>query len=73
MIRQTGGDGRYSAHAAAESLNVNVSTITNWCKSGRLDAVQVAPRAPWWIKLTPEIAAELRDPAQQPWLRRWSQ
>ena len=30
------GDERYSACAAAQLLNVDVSTITNWCHTGRL-------------------------------------
>ena len=30
------GDGRYSARAAADLLNVDVSTIADWCKTGRL-------------------------------------
>ncbi|MFZ1946203.1 MAG: recombinase family protein, partial [bacterium] len=29
-------DGRYPAHIAAELLNVTISTICDWCKSGRL-------------------------------------
>src|SRR5207253_5145668 len=29
------GDGRYSALAAAELLNVNVSTIADWCNERR--------------------------------------
>jgi hypothetical protein len=57
-------DGRYTARSAAELLDVDVSTIAAWCKSGRLDGVQAKPRTPWWIKLTPEIIAELRQPAQ---------
>jgi DNA invertase Pin-like site-specific DNA recombinase len=31
------GDGRYSARAAAELLNVNVSTVAAWCKIGTND------------------------------------
>ena len=62
-------DGRYSARAAAELLNVTVSTIADWCKAGRLDSVQSAPHGPRWVKLTPEIIAELRKPER----RRWSQ
>ena len=58
-------DGRYTARAAAALLNVNVSTIAAWCKSGRLDGSQARPRTPWWIKLTPEIIAELRQPSHQ--------
>ncbi len=52
------GDGRYSAHAAAELLNVGVSTIAAWCRSGRLDGIRATARGYWWIKLTPEIIAE---------------
>jgi DNA invertase Pin-like site-specific DNA recombinase len=62
-------DGRYSARAAAELLNITVSTIADWCKSGRLDSIQSAPHGPRWVKLTPEIIAELRKPER----RRWSQ
>jgi DNA invertase Pin-like site-specific DNA recombinase len=58
-------DGRYSARAAAELLNVGVSTIANWCQSGRLDAIQAQPNCPRWIKLTPQIIAELRKPTRQ--------
>jgi DNA invertase Pin-like site-specific DNA recombinase len=64
------GDGRYSAQAAAELLNVSVSTISDWCKSGRLDGIRANPRGPWWIKLMPEIIAELRKPVRQRWLHR---
>jgi len=63
-------DGRYSARAAAELLNVDVSTITAWAKSGRLDGIQAKLHTPWWVKLTPEIIAELRQPA---WPRSSSQ
>ena len=59
------GDGRYSAKAAATLLNVTVSTIAEWCKAGRLDYVQARPRGPRWIKLTPEIIAQLCKPMQQ--------
>ena len=39
-------------------LNVNISTIVAWCKTGRLDGIQSAPHGPWWIKLTPEVIAQ---------------
>jgi DNA invertase Pin-like site-specific DNA recombinase len=58
-------DGRYSARVAAELLNVDVATIADWCQSGRLDAIQAKPHCPRWIKLTPEIIAELRKPIRQ--------
>ena len=63
-------DGRCSAKTAAEMLNVNVSTIADWCQSGTLDGIQSAPYAPWWIKLTPEIIARLRKPTRRAWSRR---
>jgi DNA invertase Pin-like site-specific DNA recombinase len=59
------GDGRYSAQAAAALLHVTVYTIADWCKAGKLDGVQVAPRGPWWVKLTPERIATLRKPRRQ--------
>jgi DNA invertase Pin-like site-specific DNA recombinase len=63
------GDGRYSAQKAAELLNVHVSTISEWCKQGRLDGVSTAPMGPRWIKLTPEIITELRKPVRRHWSR----
>ena len=59
------GDGRYSARAAAERLNVDVSTIADWCEAGVLDAIQETPHGPRWIKLTSEIIAKLRKPTRQ--------
>jgi DNA invertase Pin-like site-specific DNA recombinase len=59
------GDGRYSAQATAALLNVSVSTIADWCKAGKLDGLQVAPRGPWWVTLTPEMIAALRKPRRQ--------
>ncbi|NTV62943.1 MAG: recombinase family protein [Oscillochloris sp.] len=58
-------DGRYSARAAAELLNVDVSTIANWCQSGKLAAIQEAPHHPRWITLTPELIAALHKPERQ--------
>jgi hypothetical protein len=59
------GDGRYSAQAAAALLNVTVYTIADWCRSGKLDGVQRAPRGPWWVVLSPEIITALRKPVRQ--------
>lgn len=67
------GDGRYSARAAAELLNVNVSTIADWCKSGILDGLQAAPGGPRWIQLTPHLIAQLRRPVPRQWKRRAAQ
>jgi hypothetical protein len=66
------GDGRYSVQAAAELLNVNISTVVAWCKAGRLDGVQAAPHAPWWVRLTPESIAALRKPERRRWRQRSS-
>jgi hypothetical protein len=59
------GDGRYSAQAAAQLLNVDVSTIADWCRTGRLEYVQPAPHSPRWITLTPEGITALRKPVRQ--------
>jgi hypothetical protein len=66
------GDGRYSALAAAELLNVNVSTIADWCNAGVLECVRAGTHGPRWVTLTPEIIAELRKPVQRHWKRRGS-
>jgi DNA invertase Pin-like site-specific DNA recombinase len=63
-------DGRCSAGVAAGLLNVTVSTIADWCKSGVLDGLQSTPHGPWWIRLTPETIARLRKPARRSWARR---
>jgi DNA invertase Pin-like site-specific DNA recombinase len=64
------GDGRYSARAAADLLNVNVSTIADWCKTGRLESVRTTPVGPRWITLTPEVIAALRKPVRRQWKQR---
>lgn len=61
------GDGRYSAKAAAELLNVDVSTIAEWCKIGRLESVRSTPLGPRWITLTPEMITVLRKPIKRQW------
>lgn len=66
------GDGRYSALAAAELLNVNVSTIADWCNAGVLESVRAHPHGPRWITLTPDLIAALRKPTQRHWKRRRS-
>jgi hypothetical protein len=64
------GDGRYSARAAADLLNVNVSTIADWCQAGTLESVRSTPLGPRWITLTPEIIAALRKPVRRQWKQR---
>ncbi|WP_211221227.1 hypothetical protein [Ktedonobacter racemifer] len=67
------GDGRYSARAAAELLNVDVSTIAEWCKTGRLESVRSTPLGPRWVTLTPEIISALRKPIKRKWKRHQAQ
>ena len=64
------GDGRYSARATADLLNVDVSTIADWCKTGQLESVRSTPLGPRWITLTPEIIAELGKPIKRQWKQR---
>ena len=64
------GDGRSSARAAADLLNVNVSTIADWCQLGILESVRSTPLGPRWITLTPEIIAALRKPVRRQWKQR---
>lgn len=58
-------EGRYSARAAAELLNVDVGTIADWCQTGKLKALQEAPHHRRWILLTPEVISALRKPERQ--------
>jgi DNA invertase Pin-like site-specific DNA recombinase len=66
------GDGRYSVQSAAELLNINISTVVSWCKSGKLDGIQSVAHGPWWVRLTPKIIAKLRKPTRQRWHHRSS-
>jgi DNA invertase Pin-like site-specific DNA recombinase len=66
------GDGRCCAQTAAQALNVTVSTIADWCKSGRLDGRQATPHGPWWVRLTPEVVERLRKPVQRRWKKQSS-
>lgn len=58
-------DGRYAAQAAAQLLNVDVSTIAVWCRTGRLEYSQKTPHSPRWVLLTPAMIAALRKPRRQ--------
>ena len=57
--------GRFSARQVAELLNVDVSTVADWCLSGKLESIQEAPHHPRWIILTPDIIAKLRKSTRQ--------
>jgi len=59
------GDGRFSAKATARLLNVSLSTINQWCRSGKLESIQAVPSSPRWITLTPEIIARLCKPIKR--------
>jgi hypothetical protein len=59
------GDGRCSAQTAAKALNVDVSTIAAWCKSGCLNGIQATSHGPWWVLLMPEDITRLRKPVQR--------
>jgi hypothetical protein len=59
------GDGLYSAKAAAQLLNVSISTINRWCAAGKLESTQAIPYGPHWIMLTPETIQRLRKPVKQ--------
>ena len=53
------GDGLVSVGTVAAQLGVARSVVGSWCRCGLLDAVQVSPLGPRWIRLTPEYLARL--------------
>ncbi len=66
------GDGRYSARAVAHLLNVDVSTIAAWCRTGRLESVRSGsgPHSSYWVTLPPDVLGALRKPIRQRWHNR---
>jgi hypothetical protein len=56
------GDGRSSAQVAAPRRNVEVRTIADWGRTGRLHDSQQTPHRPRWVLLTPAMIAALRTP-----------
>ncbi|NWJ47684.1 MAG: recombinase family protein [Bacteroidetes bacterium] len=52
-------DGRYTVEAVAKILQVDPSTVNDWCVAGRLDNVQLRKGGTRWIKLSSEEIAEL--------------
>lgn len=57
-------DGRYHTRAVAMLLNRPISTVNQWCRQSRLDAVQDKKHTPYWIRLTPEDIAQYRKPIE---------
>lgn len=54
------GDGRCTTTHAGHLLGLDPSTVSIWCRQGRLDAVRHNPLGAWWIKLTPGQIPELK-------------
>jgi len=54
-------DGRYQLTAVVKMLKVDKSTVTLWCRNGRLDAVHEVGSKLWWIRLDPEQLAQFKE------------
>jgi len=54
-------DGRYQLAAVVKMLKVDKSTVTLWCRNGRLDAVHEVGSKLWWIRLDPEQLAQFKE------------
>jgi hypothetical protein len=52
---------------------VDIATVMAWCKAGRLDGIPAKHHGPWWVRLTPEVIAELRQPVRRRWKKRSSE
>jgi len=53
------GDGLVSVGTVANQLGLARSVVGSWCRCGFLDAVQLSPLGPRWIRLTPEDRARV--------------
>jgi hypothetical protein len=51
------------------SRRVILESDDNLANDRRLESLRSAPMGPRWIKLTPEIIAELRKPIRRRWSR----
>ncbi len=58
---QQNQEGRYTVQAAAKLLGLHEHTVLEYCKSGKLDAVQRSPKAHWWVNLPPEVINSIRN------------
>jgi DNA invertase Pin-like site-specific DNA recombinase len=53
------GDGLVSVGTVADQVGLARSVVGSWCRWGFLDAVQLSPRGPRWIRLTAEDLARV--------------
>jgi len=58
----------YTAEEAAEKLGVSHITVLRWLREGFLVGEQVAPYAPWRIKLGPSVELKVAGRAPRGWL-----
>ena len=58
----------YTALQAATELGVSHFTVLRWLRDGLLVGDQVAPRAPWCIRLGPSVRQLVTGPAPKGWL-----
>jgi len=58
----------YTAPQAAKELGVSHFTVLRWLRDGLLVGDQVAPRAPWRIRLGPSVRQVVAGPAPKGWL-----
>ncbi|MEI6047144.1 MAG: helix-turn-helix domain-containing protein, partial [Chloroflexota bacterium] len=54
----SGRSGRYRVSEVAKLLKVSVSTVTRWCKEGRLEAEQSGEHGMYWVLGLPELKEE---------------
>jgi excisionase family DNA binding protein len=58
----------YTALQAAKELGISHFTVLRWLRDGLLVGDQVAPRAPWRIRLGPSVRQLVAGPAPKGWL-----
>jgi excisionase family DNA binding protein len=58
----------YTALQAAKELGLSHFTVLRWLRDGLLVGDQVAPRAPWCIRLGPSVRHLVAGPAPKGWL-----
>jgi excisionase family DNA binding protein len=58
----------YTALQAAKELGLSHFTVLRWLRDGWLVGDQVAPRAPWCIRLGPSVQHLVAGPAPKGWL-----